>query len=138
MDRGIAVFIIFANLVRRFEFAQNVWINDTTFHELGNEHDPICATRDGAIGLHCSEAADPHDAQGTSSIHDPQGPIFLPTRAEGDALSLDAARLRIAMNTMPGARSYHQSHVVRPHAGARAAASTERGVIPGSRNEIQL
>src|SRR6476619_4625479 len=42
------------------------------------------------------------------------------------------------MNTMPGARSYHQSHVVRPHAGARAAASTERGVIPGSRNEIQL
>jgi hypothetical protein len=46
-------------------------------------------------GLHCSEAADPHDAQGTSSIHDPQGwPIFLPTRAEGDALSLDAARLK--------------------------------------------
>jgi hypothetical protein len=79
LDRGIAAFIICANLDRRFEFAQNVWINDTAFHELGNEHDPICATRDG-IGLHCSEAADPHDAQGTSSNHDPQGGpyFFLP------------------------------------------------------------
>jgi len=47
VDRGIAVFVICANLVRRFEFAQDVWINDTTFHELGNEHDPICATRTG-------------------------------------------------------------------------------------------
>jgi len=35
VDRGIAVFIICADLVRRFEFAQNVWINDTTFRELG-------------------------------------------------------------------------------------------------------
>ena len=95
MDRGIAASIICANLVRRLEFAQNAWISDNAFHELGDEHDPICATRDGTIGLHCSEATDPHDAQGTFSIHDPQGwPIFLPTRAEGDALSLDAARLK--------------------------------------------
>ncbi len=40
VDRGIAAFIICASLVRQFEFAQNVWINDKTFHELGNEHDP--------------------------------------------------------------------------------------------------
>lgn len=46
-DRGIAAFIICASLVRQFEFAQNVWINDKTFHELGNEHDPICGTQDG-------------------------------------------------------------------------------------------
>lgn len=46
-DRGIAAFIICADLVRQFEFAQNVWINDKTFHELGNEHDPICGTQDG-------------------------------------------------------------------------------------------
>ncbi len=49
VDRGIAAFIICANLVRQFEFAQNVWINDKTFHELGNEHDPICGTQDGAL-----------------------------------------------------------------------------------------
>ena len=49
MDRGIAAFIICADLVRQFEFGQNVWINDKTFHELGNEHDPICGTQDGTL-----------------------------------------------------------------------------------------
>ena len=48
-ERGIAAFIICASLVRQFEFAQNVWINDRTFHELGNEHDPICGTQDGTL-----------------------------------------------------------------------------------------
>jgi Dyp-type peroxidase family len=49
VERGIAAFIICANLIRQFEFAQNVWINDNTFHELGNEHDPICGTQDGTM-----------------------------------------------------------------------------------------
>jgi Dyp-type peroxidase family len=48
-DRGIAAFIICASLIRQFEFAQNVWINDRTFHELGNERDPICGTQDGTL-----------------------------------------------------------------------------------------
>jgi Dyp-type peroxidase family len=48
-DRGIAAFIICASLVRQFEFAQNVWINDRNFHELGNERDPICGTQDGTM-----------------------------------------------------------------------------------------
>lgn len=48
-DRGIAAFIICASLVRQFEFAQNVWINDKTFHELGNERDPICGAQDGTL-----------------------------------------------------------------------------------------
>ena len=47
--RGIAAFIICADLIRQFEFAQNVWINDKSFHELGNEHDPICGTQDGTL-----------------------------------------------------------------------------------------
>src|SRR5947209_13221820 len=49
IERGIAAFIICANLVRQFEFAQNVWINDRTFHELGNEHDPIAGSQDGTL-----------------------------------------------------------------------------------------
>ncbi len=49
VDRGIAAFIICADLVRQFEFAQNVWINDRAFHELGNEHDAICGTQDGTM-----------------------------------------------------------------------------------------
>ena len=48
-ERGIAAFIICANLVRQFEFAQNVWINDKNFHELGNERDPIIGTQDGTL-----------------------------------------------------------------------------------------
>ena len=48
-ERGLAAFIICASLVRQFEFAQNVWINDRNFHELGNERDPICGTQDGTL-----------------------------------------------------------------------------------------
>ncbi len=40
-ERGIAAFVICArSLIRQFEFAQNVWVNDRDFHELGNERDP--------------------------------------------------------------------------------------------------
>ena len=50
-ERGIAAFVICASLVRQFEFAQNVWINDPTFHELGNERDPIAGNQDGTFDM---------------------------------------------------------------------------------------
>ena len=46
-ERGIAAFVICASLVRQFEFAQNVWVNDPNFHELGNERDPFIGAQDG-------------------------------------------------------------------------------------------
>jgi Dyp-type peroxidase family len=49
VDRGIAAFILCASLVRQFEFAQNVWINDRNFHELGNERDPLIGNQDGTF-----------------------------------------------------------------------------------------
>ena len=49
VERGIAAFVICASLVRQFEFAQNVWINDPNFHELGNEHDPMIGVQDGTF-----------------------------------------------------------------------------------------
>ncbi|MGF6888144.1 Dyp-type peroxidase family [Nocardia sp. GAS34] len=49
VERGIGMFLIGASPLRQFEFAQNVWINDTSFHELGNERDPICGTQDGSL-----------------------------------------------------------------------------------------
>ena len=49
VERGIAAFIGCASLVRQFEFAQNVWANDRTFHELGNERDPIIGAQDGTL-----------------------------------------------------------------------------------------
>ena len=49
VERGIASFIICASLIRQFEFAQNVWVNDKSFHELGNERDPIIGNQDGTL-----------------------------------------------------------------------------------------
>jgi Dyp-type peroxidase family len=51
VERGIAAFIGCASLVRQFEFAQNVWVNDPKFHELGNERDPIIGTQDGTLDM---------------------------------------------------------------------------------------
>lgn len=48
-ERGVAAYVICASLVRQFEFAQNVWINDRNFHELGNERDPIIGNQDGTL-----------------------------------------------------------------------------------------
>jgi hypothetical protein len=48
VERGIA-FVIRASLIRQFEFAQNVWINDRNFNEPGNERDPIIGTQDGTL-----------------------------------------------------------------------------------------
>ena len=36
-------------LIRQFEFAQNVWVNDRNFHELGNERDPFIGNQDGTL-----------------------------------------------------------------------------------------
>jgi Dyp-type peroxidase family len=49
VERGIAAFVICASLIRQYEFAQNVWVNDKNFHELGNERDPIIGTQDGTL-----------------------------------------------------------------------------------------
>ena len=48
-ERGIAAFVICASLIRQFEFAQNVWVNDKDFHKLGNERDPIIGAQDGTL-----------------------------------------------------------------------------------------
>jgi Dyp-type peroxidase family len=50
-ERGIAAFVGCASLVRQFEFAQNVWANDPSFHELKNERDPIIGAQDGTFDL---------------------------------------------------------------------------------------
>lgn len=49
VERGIAAFVICASLIRQYEFAQNVWVNDKNFHELGNERDPIIGNQDGTL-----------------------------------------------------------------------------------------
>jgi deferrochelatase/peroxidase EfeB len=51
VERGIAAFIGCASLVRQFEFAMNVWVNDPKFKDLGNERDPIVGTQDGTSDM---------------------------------------------------------------------------------------
>jgi hypothetical protein len=43
--------VICASLIRQYEFAQNVWVNDRNFHELGNERGPIIGNHDGTLEL---------------------------------------------------------------------------------------
>jgi hypothetical protein len=38
-------------VVRQFEFAMNVWVNDPAFKGLGNERDPIIGTQDGTFDM---------------------------------------------------------------------------------------
>jgi deferrochelatase/peroxidase EfeB len=51
VERGVAGFIGCASLVRQFEFAMNVWVNDPAFKGLGNERDPIIGTQDGTFDM---------------------------------------------------------------------------------------
>lgn len=51
VERGIAAFIGCASLVRQFEFAMNVWVNDPDFKNLGNERDPLVGTQDGTFDM---------------------------------------------------------------------------------------
>lgn len=51
VERGIAAFIGCASLVRQFEFAMNVWVNDPEFKHLGNERDPFVGTQDGTFDM---------------------------------------------------------------------------------------
>ena len=50
VDRGIAAFIICAEPASASSSSRRTCGSTTsTFHELGNEHDPICGTQDGTL-----------------------------------------------------------------------------------------
>jgi deferrochelatase/peroxidase EfeB len=51
VERGIAAFIGCASLIRQFEFAMNVWVNDPQFKQLGNERDPFVGTQNGTFDM---------------------------------------------------------------------------------------
>ena len=51
VERGIAAFIGCASLIRQFEFAMNVWVNDPKFKNLDNERDPIVGSHDGTFDM---------------------------------------------------------------------------------------
>lgn len=46
-DRGLLFFCINANIERQFEFVQQTWLNNTKFHGLYTDKDPIAGDADG-------------------------------------------------------------------------------------------
>ena len=69
VERGIAAFVICASLIRQFEFAQNVWINDENFNELGNERDPIIGTQDGTLEYNIPKRPIRKKITGAAGLH---------------------------------------------------------------------
>jgi deferrochelatase/peroxidase EfeB len=93
VDRGIAAFVICASLVRQFEFAQNVWINDPNFHELGNERDPIIGAQDGSYDLTIPKRPIRRKIKGLPAFTTVKGGLLLPPGYRGASLSSLPRRL---------------------------------------------
>ena len=93
VERGIAAFVICASLIRQFEFAQNVWINDRNFSDLGNERDPIIGAHDGTLEFKDSQASHSQNNPGVARLHHGAGRrIFLPSGLRGAGVPCFAAR----------------------------------------------
>ena len=73
VDRGIAAFIICASLVRQFEFAQNVWINDPDVPRARQRARPDLRNTGRHTGIHDPEEADSQSPQGIAGIYHSQG-----------------------------------------------------------------
>jgi Dyp-type peroxidase family len=98
VDRGIAAFVLCGSLVRQFEFAQNVWINDPNFHELGNERDPLIGNQDGSFDLTIPKRPIRRKITGLPAFTTLKGGayFFLPgIKALRYLAALEAMRLRI-------------------------------------------
>ena len=99
--------MICASLIRQFEFAQNVWVNDRNFHELGNERDPIIGPQDGTLEFKIPRRPIRKTITGLPAFTTLRGGayFFLPG-LQGAEVSRDAHRRRIggAMATIPERR----------------------------------
>ena len=129
----MAAFLGCASLVRQFEFVQNVWINDPTFHELGNERDPIIGTQDGTYDMTIPKRPIRKKIKGLPAFTTVKGGayFFLPgIRALRylAALSRDIRTKRDKcgkqkendMNqTKSAPRTYNQTHVPRKYSAGR-------------------
>ena len=97
VERGIAAFVICASLIRQFEFAQNVWINDRNFNDLGNERDPIIGTQDGTLEYKIPQAPHSQEDRRTARLHDRQRRrVLLSPRPQSARLSRVPDRTRRA------------------------------------------
>ena len=90
-----------------------------TFHELGNEHDPICGTQDGTLDFTVPKRPIRKVHKGLPAFTTLQGGayFFLPGI---NATALPRRARRLEGSPCPSAaRTYNQSHVPRAHTGGR-------------------
>ena len=137
-ERGIAAFVICASLIRQFEFAQNVWVNDRNFHELGNERDPIIGNQDGTLEFKIPKRPIRKKITGLAGLHDgARRRVFFPARPQGaaipcvtrrcsmsrcHALQIENPKRTFNMSTsFNPARTYNQNHVPRKYTRRQTA-----------------
>ena len=127
VERGIAAFVICASLIRQFEFAQNVWINDRNFNELGNERDPIIGAHDGTLEYKIPKrpirkkivglpAFTTRERRRVLLSPGPQGAwLSRLTERTGPGLSGQQDKREDPMSAQASARTYNQDHIPRKY-----------------------
>ena len=127
VERGIAAFVICASLIRQFEFAQNVWINDRNFNELGNERDPIIGAHDGTLEYKIPKRPIRKKIVGLPAFTTvkgrrvllspgPQGAwLSRVTERTGPSLSGQHGKWEDPMSAQASARTYNQDHIPRKY-----------------------
>src|SRR3974390_1491675 len=125
VERGIAAFVGCASLVRQFEFAMNVWVNDPNFHELGNERDPIIGTQDGTFDMTIPKRPIRKKIMGLPAFTTPQGRcLFLSSRYQGAPLPRrDRMKAARSSSTLSGWAEAEAPDVIR-HPGRRDSPSS--------------
>ncbi len=127
-ERGIAAFVICASLIRQFEFAQNVWVNDKTSTSSATSVTRSSATHDGTLEFKIPKRPIRKKITGLPAFTTVRGGayFFLPGLkalrwlAERGTRELIYAP-EITMSTSPLARPHLQPEPRGPHLHARAS-----------------
>ena len=121
-ERGIAAFVICASLIRQFEFAQNVWVNDKNFHEFGNERDPIIGNQDGTLEFKIPKRPIRKKITGLPAFTTVRGAPFsspalrrFNTSRRSEYAKPGSNARGMTMSISPPARTYNQDHVARKY-----------------------
>ena len=112
VERGIAAFVICASLIRQFEFAQNVWVNDRNFSRTRQRTRPNHRQPRRHVRIQNPQAPDTKKDHRLTGIYDREGRrLLLPSRHHGPSTSF-GARPSLAAN----ARGNDHEHIASsPH-----------------------
>ena len=133
VERGIAAFIGCASLVRQFEFAMNVWVNDPKFKDLGNERDPFIGTQDGTFDMTIPKRPIRKKIKGLPAFTTVRGGayFFLPGIKALRFLAADGASVPAAIN-VETTEDFHE-HTIKAAPRTYNQVQVPRKYTPGKR-----